>query len=367
MAPGAGPVLFIYDGTELQKMIRKIIYISILALVSAACSDEPVETVFFDLDTENGVFITCEGNFMYGNASLSFYNYETKNVQNDLFYARNNVPLGDVAQSMYRNKTSLFLVANNSGKIYAIDPRTAEFKGVITGLTSPRYIHFISEEKAYISDLYAHHITVFNPQTLEKTGRIDLTEKHTSEQMVQVGKYVFVSSWSYDNKILVIDTETDKLEAEIEVPLQPKDLKVDANNKIWVLSDGGFEGSSMGNEQPALTRIDPETFTVEKILRFERNANPYDLELNSAKDTLCFINQGVCKMAVNSKTLPVSVFIPGTGKLFYSMGINPQNDEIYVSDAIDYTQDAIIYRYSQSGVLVDSFKVGVNPSDFLFR
>ena len=348
-------------------MIRKIVYILFLSLFFAACTDEPVETVFFELDTKNGVFISCEGNFMYGNASLSFYNYETQNVQNNLFYARNNVPLGDVAQSMYINKNSLFLVANNSGKIYVIDPETAVFKGAITGLTSPRHILFVSEEKAYISDLYASHITVFNPITLEKTGQINLTEKHTSEQMVQVEKNVFVSSWSYDNKILVIDTETDTLVTEIEVPLQPRDLKVDRNNKIWVLSDGGFEGSPAGNEQPALTRIDPETFTVEKILRFPDEDNPYDLELNSSLDTIYFINKGIYKMAVNTKNLPDSAFIPGENKLFYSLGVNPNNNEIYVSDAIDYTQNAIIYRYSQAGVLTDSFKVGINPSDFLFR
>ncbi len=347
--------------------MRKIIFILFVSMFLLACTDEPVETIFFDLDTENGVFITCEGNFMYGNASLSFYNYETKSVQNNLFYARNNVPLGDVAQSMYVNDNSLFLVANNSGKIYVIDLGTAAFKGAITGLTSPRYILFVSKEKAYISDLYAHHITIFNPVTLEKTGQIDLSESHTSEQMVKAGNYIFVSSWSYDNKILVIDAEKDVLVTEIDVPLQPKDMKVDKNGKIWIFSDGGFEGSSMGNEPPALTLIDPETFTVEKIFRFSSENNPYDLELNSSKDTLYFINQGICKMAVDSKILPDSVFIPGNNKLFYSMGLNPHNNEIYVSDAIDYTQNAIIYRYSQSGTLIDSFKVGINPSDFLFR
>ncbi len=348
-------------------MNRKIIFILFSFIHIVSCTDEPVETVFFNLDTENGVYISCEGNFMFSNASLSFYNYETKDVQNNLFYARNNVPLGDVAQSIHAYKNSLFLVANNSGKIYVINSKTALFENVISVLTSPRYIHFISDEKAYISDLYSHNITIINPLTLEKTGQISLTDKHTSEQMVQVGKYVFVSSWSYDNHILVIDTETDELITEIQVPLQPKDLKVDTNNKIWILSDGAYEGSPVGWEKPALTRIDPETFTVEKIFRFDDEAFPYDLELNSSKDTIYFINNGINKMAINSKILPESAFIQSDSKLFYSMGINPHNNEIYVSDAIDYTQDAIIYRFSQSGVLLDSFKVGINPSDFLFR
>ena len=304
---------------------------------------------------------------MYGNASLSFYNYESKRVQNDLFYARNNAPLGDVAQSLYWYENTLFIVVNNSGKIYLIDPQTAEFKGLIPDLTSPRYIHVVSAEKAYISDLYAHRITIFNPVTFEKTGEINLSEKHTSEQMVQVGKDVYVTHWSQGKTILVIDSETDEMITEIEVPLQPKDLKVDKNNKIWVLSDGSVEGSTLGTELPALTRIDPETFTVEKIIRFENGSNPHSLEINNNRDTLFFINKGVYKMDILSKTLPEESFISGAGNLFYSLGVNSKNNEIYVSDAIDYTQDAIIYRFSGSGVLVDSFKVGINPSDFLFR
>jgi hypothetical protein len=48
------------------------------------------------------------------------------------------------------------------------------------------------------------------------------------------------------------------------------------------------------------------------------------------------------------------------------LALNPENNEIYIADAIDYTQDAIIYRFSQKGILIDSFKTGINPSDFLF-
>ncbi|HKI90073.1 MAG TPA: hypothetical protein VKA38_13675, partial [Draconibacterium sp.] len=67
------------------------------------------------------------------------------------------------------------------------------------------------------------------------------------------------------------------------------------------------------------------------------------------------------------KSLPDSSFISMENKLFYSLGVNPENNEIYVSDAIDYTQNAVIYRYSQQGILIDSFLVDINPSDFLFR
>jgi DNA-binding beta-propeller fold protein YncE len=331
-----------------------------------SCRKEPVETIYFDLDVENGVFIACEGNFMYGNGSLSFYHTEKKTITNQLFYARNNVPLGDVVQSLALKGNSLFIVVNNSGKIYVADARTIEYKGSITGLISPRYIHFVSDEKAYITDLYARYITIFNPLSLEITGKIDL-ENHTSEQLVQIGKYVFSTAWSFGEYVLVIDSETDELVHKIKVPLQPRDMVIDKKEKIWVLSDGGFEGSIAGLQAPALTRIDSQTFTVEQIFRFNPGDVAAGLEINSTGDTLFFMNRGVYKMPVASRQLPGSVFISEGDKRFYTLAVNPANDEIYVSDAIDYAQNAIVYRYSPSGNVIDSFKVGINPSYFLFR
>jgi DNA-binding beta-propeller fold protein YncE len=302
---------------------------------------------------------------MYGNGSLSFYNPESRKVTNQLFYARNNAPLGDVVQSLSLFQNRLFVAVNNSGKIYVVDAETAKYKGAVTGLTSPRYIHFISGEKAYVSDLYSSQITIIHPVTLEITGKIDL-EDHTSEQMVQIGKHLFVSTWADDENIVVIDTETDELIEIIKVPYQPKDLEVDKNGKIWVLSEGDYE-SIDENQVPALSRIDPTTFTIEQIYRFESGARPSGLDMNSTSDTLYFLNSGVYKMPVDSRHLPDSVFIPSKNKLFYNLSVNPENNEIYLADAIDYTQNAVIYRYSGNTEIIDSFRVGINPSDFLFR
>lgn len=347
-----------------------------LAVVTGmiSCGKEPVDVVYADLGERKGVFISCEGNFMYGNASLSFYDKDRKEVFNQVFFARNRAPLGDVAQSLNSDGKNLFIVINNSGKIMVVDLKTLEFKGVISGLVSPRYIHFIHTDKAYVSDLYSRSITIFNPQTLAKTGSISVSDgksgstKHPTEMFAGSAGRIFVTCWAYDNRILVIDPATDQVIDSIEVPMQPRRIVADKNGKIWVLTDGSYPGASVGNELPSLVRIDPHTLTVEQIMRWSSGKEfPGDLRLNPSKDTLYIMAGDLYKMAVTSQRLPDSPFIGSSENLYFSLGVDPVSGDLYLADAIDYQQNAMIYRYSRGGILLDSFRVGINPGDFYFN
>jgi len=355
----------------------RIFALLIILLAPTACSKSPVETVFFNFTGNRDVYIVNEGNFMYGNSSLSFYDPNTKRVYNQVFQARNGAPLGDVAQSMTLWNDLGFVVVNNSGKIYVVDSRTAEFKGSVSGLSSPRYVHVVNSEKAYVTDLYARKITIFNPETFRITGNIPVGNsdskfnEHDTEQMVQYKNFVFTNCWSYDNKILVIDSNTDRLVDSIEVFKQPNSLVIDKNNKIWVLTDGGFQGSPYGYEQPGLLKIDAETRELERSFRFVLGDHPFGLCLNPTKDSLYFINRHVWKMSVSDKRLPEQPFITSPYSDlyggYYSLGIDPSNSEIYVGDAIDHQQNGLVHRYSPSGKLIDEFKVGISPGNFAFK
>ena len=289
-----------------------------------------------------GLFITNEGNFQYGNASLSYYNPTTKTVENEVFYRANAMKLGDVAQSMTIHNNTGWIVVNNSHVVFAIDTQTFKEIGRITDLTSPRYIHFVSDEKAYVTQLWDNRIFIVNPKRYEIVGHIvcpNMTmESGSTEQMVQYGKYVFVNCWSYQNRILKIDTETDKVVDELTVGIQPTSLVLDCNNKLWTLTDGGYDGSPYGYEAPSLYRIDAETFTIEKQFKFSANETPSELQTNTSKDKIYWLNNDVWAMNVTDENLPAKSFLENKGTIYYGLTICPHTGDVYVADAIDYNQ-----------------------------
>jgi DNA-binding beta-propeller fold protein YncE len=286
--------------------------------------------------------------------------------------------MGDVGHSAVISDGLLYVVVNNSGKIIIMnygkypELKLFEFTGKITGLKSPRFIKFLSREKAYVSDLKDRAINIVNPQTGVVTGRIDLNNhntefyQHPTEQLISYGKYIFSNTYSYDNKILVIDTEEDKLTDSIEVFKQPSSMVLDKEGKLWVLCDGGYEGSGYGKEVPGLLRINAATRSIEKAFIFSNDHWPSRLQINSSGDTIYFINKDLWRMSIFEQSLPDVPYIRSEGRLFFGLGIDPDNSDVYVSDAIDRVQNGVVYRYSSGAEILDTIQAGIMPGSFCF-
>lgn len=343
----------------------------LIMLVPLSCMKWEYGTEEKFSSTGKGLFITNEGNFQYGNATLSYYDPETKKIENEVFYRANAMKLGDVAQSMVIRKGIGWVVVNNSHIIFAIDIETFREVGRITNFTSPRYIHFISDEKAYVTQIWDNRIFIVNPKTFEITGHIecpDMTmESGSTEQMVQYGKYLFVNCWSYQNRILKIDTESDTIVDQLIVGIQPTSLALDKNNKLWTVTDGGYAGSPYGHEAPSLYRIDAATFKIEKQFKFSFGDAPSEVQLNGTKDKLYWINNDVWAMDVEAERVPVRPFLEYTGTIYYGLTVNPYNGDVYIADAIDYQQKGKVYRYTKEGELADEFYVGIIPGAFCWK
>lgn len=332
--------------------------------------DYDLEPVEFNA-SRHGLFIVNEGCFQYGNATLSFYDPETEIVENEVFLRANGMKLGDVAQSMTIFDDKGWIVVNNSHVVFAIDLTTFRETGRIENLTSPRYIHFVNDRKAYVSQLWDNRIFIVDPKRYEVTGYINVPqmtmETGSTEQMVQIGRYVYCNCWSYQNKIIKIDTETDKVVGSLTVGINPTSLVVDKNRKLWTITDGGYEGSPYGYEAPELVMINVDDFAIEKRFRFKLGQSPSEININSSGDCLYWLDEDVWKMEINSTRLPQEAFIQNRSTKYYGLTVDPSSGDVYVGDAVDYQQQGAVYRYSSDGILLDCFYVGVTPGAYCWK
>lgn len=344
--------------------MNKLIAFILFTFLLSSCKKDPVKEEpspgqTADFVSGAGVFVLNEGNFTFGNAKVSYYNFSNTSVTPDVFHSANGRPLGDVCQSMQVINGKGYIVMNNSAKIEVVSMIDFKSTGTITGFTSPRYILAVSSSKGYVTDLYSGSVKIVNFSAGQVTGTVSCPG--WTEQMVMSGDNVFVTNHD-KGKVYVINSLNDQLTDSIVVTKGANSILEDNNGKIWVLCSG--ESSSGING--ALYKIDPLTNTVENTFPFPAGNSPWRLTKNALSDTLYYLNNGVNKMWTGTSSLPASPLIAQGSRSFYGLGINPANGQIYVSDAIDYVQSGRVYIYNSTGILISDFSAGIIPGDFYF-
>lgn len=331
---------------------------------------EYADEELFD-NSSRGLFIVNEGNFQYGNATLSFYDPATRNIDNEIFIRANGMKLGDVAQSMTISGNQGWIVVNNSHVIFRIDLSTYRETGRIENLPSPRYICIINPNKAYVTQLWDNRIIIINPTRMEVIGELAIpgmaSMSGSTEQMIQIGDYVYCNCWSYQNRIIKIDPRVDQVVGSVEVGVQPQSMATDCNGKLWTLTDGGYAGNPIGHEQPALVRINPETMSVERRFRMNIEESPTELHIDGPGRFIYWINNDIYRMDVDAESLPPAPLIKARDTKYYGLAIDPSNGDIYIADAIDYQQPGMIYRHDSDGNLIDEFRAGITPGAFAWK
>lgn len=355
----------------MKRIIKYSLIIFLMILVSCKNKKENNEPATFN--TGKGLFVLNEGNFTYASSSLTFYHPDEDTVANHLFYRVNNVPIGDVGQSLTLLNNSLYIIVNNSNYIYKVNAQTIEYQAKLSAFYSPRHMLPVSNEKAYVSDLEGTGLWIINPSTMQHTGFIE-TGKST-EKMIKFENEVFITNWSnyyqtntLNNTVQVIDINNDSLVDTILVSKEPNSIVIDKNNNLWVLCGGGYSGV----KEPALFCINPRTRQIIKKFDFDNIRDyPSSLVIDNYGENLYFFNTGInqldlFKMSINDDVLPTEAFIEAGSRMFYNVAISPDN-ELYITDVKNYVQNGEVFRYSSEGKLISSFSAGITPGFILFN
>lgn len=340
----------------------KSAYLFPILFVMASCiKDKPQEPVKsgITINAEAKVLVVNEGGFGYNNADISVYDAASGSVSDNYYRQQNgNEAMGDVCQSVCKFDNRYYLVMNNSHKVTVVNAADFVKSATIAGFNSPRYLLPVTYSKAYVSDLYASSVQIVDLNANTITGSIPCMSG--TEEMALIYNRAFVTC-SHSDYCYVINTTTDAISDSIPVGKNASSLVIDRYSKLWILAGGN------SSQAGKLLRIDPLTLQTELSLSFGLSDNANHLRINKSRDTLYYLNKGICRFLISGSQLPSSPLVNQGTKIYYGLAVNPKDYCIYTSDAIDYVQKSKIEVYRPDGSFKTSFTAGIISNGFVFE
>ncbi len=318
--------------------------------------------------TQGRVIVINEGGFHHGDASVSVYDPDKRSISNNVFLAQNGFALGDVAQCMSMIGDTAYIVMNFSKQIVIADAsRNFSYLGHISMPdASPRYFLPVSSTKAYVTELYGQKIWIVDYRAGTVTGSIPVSG--WTEQLLSYDGKVYVLEQTLPDgapvhKVLMIDPATDQIDRSLDLPTDPGSMILTDDHKLFVLTSR----QAAPVVAASLYQINPSSLMISKKWDFDSAQQPSYLRYSSFSHQLLFAMNGIYTMPQGDTILPGQVTITSDHWNVYGLGTDPDNGDIYISDAIDYQQASRIMRYSGSGTRIDAFSAGIITNGFVFR
>lgn len=346
-----------------------LLFLLIPLLLLASCEKSEQD----NRNYTKGIFIVNEGTFGSSNGSISWYNPDEMLVTNNIFEHSNGRPVGDVVQSFGIAGAYGFIVVNNSQKVEVVNLRDFSTKGVIGGLSYPRFF-VANETHGFISNGNMEGtVIVIDMIGFEKIAEIPVG--YGPEQMAIVGDFLYVANsggWSNDNTLSVIDVNTKQVIKTIEVGDIPFALQKDNQDNLWVLSRGkvvyDFDTWEIIEETDSrlvkINTVSNEVISNKVIGATGDFSWPASLSVSGDGSTLLLIESGGI-YSVNANTSIVSTAPVMTGS-FQSFAVNPLTNEFFCLKVPNYTSTGSLEIYSEAGVFLGEFTVGIAPNMVVF-
>lgn len=340
-----------------------------------SCNESDLEPEIIN-DSAEGFFIVNEGAWGNGNASLSFLDLTNNTISNDIYYnANDQKDLGDQAQSMTIYQSKGYIVVQNSGKIEVISADSLKSIATITEeIESPRYFVGYSNSKGYVSDWgdgFSGSVKVIDLGDYSVTKTIPVGMG--PNRMLVDGDQLYVvnaGGFGRDNKLVIIDTNTDEVIQNIEIADNPNSLQQDAEDNLWVLASGhtafdeSFNVVAAESTNGSLTKISSDG-TIQFKLAFSDLLSPNHLSINNEGTSLYYLyNSAIYEMSTDATELPNTALVD---KNYYGLAINPTNGNIIGCEAPDFSTSGNIDLYDTNGTLLSTYKVGIAPNGCAFR
>lgn len=350
------------------KLTYKILCIAVFATVFASCKkDKPTDPAAPET-LKNGMLVLNEGLFQLNNASLTWYDLSAGTANSEFFTQKAGRLLGDTGNDMQRYGGKIYIVVNVSSTIEVLDASTGNSIkqiSMLSGTTSkqPRNIAFYGG-KAFIS-CFDGYVDVLDTASLEITQRIPVGLN--PESMTVSGQKLFVSNSGglnapqMDSTVSVIDAVNLSEIGRIEVGKNPGSIVTDHQGDVYVIARGNYS-----NIPSRMKKINVSTLSVENSFTFEASG----ISRMDNKLLISYSSSGTSHVALfnaGTDVIENTSFIDLSNvQTLYNIIYRPSNQQIYILDAMGYTNTGYVRTFSASGNYITSYHVGLNPNSILF-
>jgi len=329
-----------------------------VVIISWNCKKEiGPQSIFSEGKGTGELLVINEGNFGFGNASVSVLNSESGTIFNNQFRTMNGVGIGDVLQSVKKYRGKYYFVVNNSGKVVVTDT-TLKLLFDIQGFNSPRYIEFYGN-KAFVSDLKQGGVYVVDITTNRIVNQINT--RGWTEELIMFNSQLLVMDRGYyltnsdSNNIYIIDPAIETKTDSLKTGINPNSYCVDGNGKLWVLTSG-----LAGLEVPALTQYDLDSKDILFQFKFPSSRNPNKLRFSPQNNRLYFIDDSIYSIHTNGNEQIPQIFYSRKTENFY--GLDIIQGKLYATNAKNFNQTGDINIFSLTGNFLKKVSVSHIPS-----
>ncbi len=341
--------------------------IAAIALVLTSCNEDGPQPFVPEVNNlENGMVVLCEGLYQHNNSSITWVQLPGGAKDPSFFQTKTSRALGDTGNDMIRYGDKIYIVVNVSSTIEIM--RASDFSPIeqiqMTENGQPKQPRFMASAngKVYIT-CYDGFVDVLDTASLTIDTRISVGENPEGIAVSNNKLYVANSGGlnfpDVDSTVSVIDIATNTELQKISVGINPGGVLANDAGDIFVISRGDY-----GPIPSRLRKIDPLTDQV------VNTAYAFDISgmtSMSATDMLVYNASGVQRFNFQSDdvvaTIPIDM---ATVNTLYRVQYRASEDNVYILDAMGYTNEGVVRKYDMTGSYLTSYQVGLNPTKLLF-
>jgi DNA-binding beta-propeller fold protein YncE len=150
----------------------------------------------------------------------------------------------------------------------------------------------------------------------------------------------------------------------------PTKIVKDAQNNLWVLCKGQSPDFITNITPAKLVRINTATNAIDKsfILVTAGSSSIYNMNLaigDNGRKLYYSLANNIYELDINASALSTLPII--TKENLYGLAASIYNNQIWVLQAPNFTSSGYVFRYTASGSLIDSLKVGIGPNGAYFN